>query len=115
MIVLSSMLGLSLSYALVVFNVMVYILLSISLFLILLLVSSNDFYTLNKLKNLNMFHTYVIFFLLFLLSLAGMPPLLGFVGKLLLYIQLLSLHSYLLFAVLLILNTFVLYFYTQNI
>ncbi len=37
------------------------------------------------------------------------------IGKLLLYIQLLSLHSYLLFAVLLILNTFVLYFYTQNI
>lgn len=50
-----------------------------------------------------------------LLSLAGIPPLLGFVGKFLLYMYLLTYKSYLMFNVFLLFNVFILYFYIQNV
>lgn len=74
-----------------------------------------SFSTLNKLKQLQQYYFLFVFVLLFLLSLAGVPPLLGFVGKFLLYIQLLAYKSYFLFSVFLLFNIVVLYFYIQNI
>lgn len=52
--------------------------------------------------------------MLTLLSLAGVPPLLGFVSKFLLMMVIVSKHNYLFFIILGILNMFMLYFYIQN-
>ena len=50
-----------------------------------------------------------------LLSLAGMPPLLGFVGKFLLLIFLAYKNQFLLFIIFSIINLFMIYFYIQNL
>jgi len=50
-----------------------------------------------------------------LLSLAGMPPLLGFVGKFLLLIFLAYKNQFLLFIVFSLINLFMIYFYIQNL
>lgn len=101
--------------SLIIFNIFVYLFLSTALFAILLIFSDKAYSTLNKLKNLQEFYSLFIFALLFLLSLAGIPPLFGFVGKFLLYIQLLGQKSFYLFSIFLIFNIFILYFYIQNI
>lgn len=101
--------------SLLVFNIFVYIMLSSALFIILLVVSDKTYSTLNKLKYLQEFHSLFIITLLLLLSLAGIPPLLGFIGKFMLYIQLLAYKSFYLFTLFLLFNVFILYFYIQNI
>ena len=88
--------------SLIIFNILVYILLSVAIFTSILLVLDKSFSTLNKLKQLQQYYFLFVFVLLFLLSLAGVPPLLGFVGKFLLYIQLLAYKSYFLFSVFLL-------------
>lgn len=101
--------------SLLVFNIIVYIILSVAIFTSILIILDKSFSTLNKLKQLQQYYFLFVFVLLFLLSLAGVPPLLGFVGKFLLYIQLLAYKSYLLFTIFLLFNVVVLYFYIQNI
>ena len=103
------------SFTLIVLNIIVYIFLSIALFTVLLLLNDKSYSTLNKLKNLNEFYFLFVTTLLLLLSLAGVPPLFGFVGKFILYIQLLSTKSFFLFILFLLFNVFILYFYIQNI
>lgn len=102
-------------FTLIILNIVVYIVLSIALFVMLLVLNDKSYSTLNKLKNLNEFYFLFMSTLLLLLSLAGVPPLFGFVGKFILYIQLLSTKSFYLFTVFLIFNVFILYFYIQNI
>lgn len=101
--------------SLLIFNIIVYIILSVAIFTSILIILDKSFSTLNKLKQLQQYYFLFVFVLLFLLSLAGVPPLLGFVGKFLLYIQLLAYKSYLLFTIFLLFNVVVLYFYIQNI
>lgn len=101
--------------SLIIFNILVYIYLSIGIFFILLILSDKSYSMLNKFKNLNESYTLLIGLLLLLLSLAGIPPLFGFVGKFLLYIQLLAYKSFYMFILFLIFNVFILYFYIQNI
>lgn len=50
-----------------------------------------------------------------LLSLAGMPPLLGFAGKFLLLIFLSLKNQFLLFLIFSFINLFMIYFYIQNL
>jgi NADH:ubiquinone oxidoreductase subunit 2 (subunit N) len=53
--------------------------------------------------------------MLALLSLAGVPPLVGFVGKFLLLMVIMASNNYLMFIVIVSVNLFMLYFYIQNI
>lgn len=101
--------------SLIIFNILVYIVLSLSLFFILLILSDKTYSTLNKFKSLQEFHAIFIITIFSLLSLAGIPPLLGFVGKFLLYMQLLATKSFYLFIIFLTFNVFILYFYIQNV
>lgn len=103
------------SVSLIIFNIMVYLLLTLGLFSSILIIADKSYSTLNKFKLIQNYYFLFIFILLFLLSLAGVPPLLGFLGKFLLYIQLLAYKSYFLFFIFLLFNVFVLYFYIQNV
>jgi len=101
--------------ALIICNILIYLILSLALFVILLTVWDKSYNTLNKFKNLQGSYFLFTSVLLLLLSLAGIPPLLGFVGKFILYMYLLIHKSYLLFSLFLSFNVFILYFYIQNI
>ena len=103
------------SVSLVVFNILVYLILTLGVFSSILVIADKSYSTLNKFKLIQGYYFLFVFILLFLLSLAGVPPLLGFLGKFLLYIQLLAYKSYFLFSVFLLFNVFVLYFYIQNV
>ena len=103
------------SVSLIIFNIIVYLLLTLGLFSSILIIADKSYSTLNKFKLIQNYYFLFIFILLFLLSLAGVPPLLGFLGKFLLYIQLLAHKSYFLFFIFLLFNVFVLYFYIQNV
>lgn len=103
------------SVSLIIFNILVYLLLTIGIFSSILVIADKSYSTLNKFKLIQGYYFLFIFVIVFLLSLAGVPPLLGFLGKFLLYIQLLSYKSYYLFFLFLLFNVFVLYFYIQNV
>ena len=101
-------------FNLILMNILIYISSLTILFFIFFLFNLDNFSSLNNLKifaNSNFFFMIVIFSLL---SLVGMPPLLGFVGKFLLVI-LINLKSHFFFLLFFILtNLFMIYFYIQN-
>jgi NADH:ubiquinone oxidoreductase subunit 2 (subunit N) len=66
------------------------------------------------LRLLNSHKFFLVIIVLTFLSLAGIPPLLGFVGKFLLLMLIISTNNYLLFVFLSLINLFTLYFYLQN-
>lgn len=103
------------SIALIIFNICVYIILTVGIFSSILIIADKSYSTLNKFKQIQEYYFLFVTIILLLLSLAGVPPLLGFIGKFLLYIQLLAYKSYYLFFIFFIFNVFVLYFYIQNV
>lgn len=95
-------------------NICVYVLLTIAVFLFLFLIDSKNLSFLNNFKLLQGVYGLFVCVVFFIASMAGIPPLLGFVGKFLLFIYLLSVESYFLFFIFLLVNFFALYFYIQN-
>jgi NADH-quinone oxidoreductase subunit N len=71
--------------------------------------------TLNEFKNLNITSSTTNIVVLSLLSMAGMPPLLGFFGKFLIILFFLKKAQFFLFIVFIFINLFVIYFYILNI
>ena len=102
-------------FSLIFTNILLYLLLLILIFSIFFFFNVNAIQTLSDLKLINTYSLFIMTLILALLSIAGVPPLVGFVGKFLLLVTILSNNNYLLFVFLCILNIFMLYFYIQNI
>ena len=96
-------------------NVYIYILL---LYIFFSLIFLYDFKKIRSLNNLKIFYKHnfsCITAILIILSLAGIPPLLGFVGKFLLFLFLFFAQKYIYILVFSFLNFFSIYFYIQNL
>ena len=71
--------------------------------------------TLNELKFFGNLPLITTFLILMLLSFAGVPPLLGFLSKFLVFIYIVSKSNYLFLFIFIFSNMFVIYFYIQNL
>ena len=99
-----------LTYAL---NLVAYALALGLLFTILTLAQTRSIRSLNVLGKLNLLSFSKFTVLLGLLSLSGIPPLLGFFAKLFIFFALIMQANYILVGTFLIFNLFALYFYLQ--
>ncbi len=102
-------------FSLLLINIIIYLLLLLILFGVFFLFDLNKIRTLNEFKNFSLYNFIYITLFFTLLSLAGMPPLLGFIGKFLLIIFLLFKNQYFLFFLFSFINLFMIYFYIQNL
>lgn len=102
-------------FGLLLVNIIVYLVLLFLVFSIFFLFNSNEIRTLNEFKNLYLSNFIIMLFFFTLLSFAGMPPLLGFLGKFLVIIFLLLKNQYLVFFIFSVVNIFMIYFYIQNL
>lgn len=103
------------STSIIYFNVFVYILLLYLFFTILFLFDLKQIKSLNNLKVLNRIGFISITVVLSLLSMSGIPPLAGFVGKFLLFNYLFLGQKYFFIFLFSFLNFFSIYFYIQNL
>ena len=69
------------SFSLIFLNIIIYIYMLINLFLIFFIFDIKYFKTLNELKFFGNLPLITIYFVLIILSFAGVPPLLGFISK----------------------------------
>jgi NADH:ubiquinone oxidoreductase subunit 2 (subunit N) len=99
---------------LLVLNILVYLALMALIFGIFFIFQINLIQNLSALRLLNSHKFFSIIIILAFLSLAGVPPLLGFIGKFLLLMLIISTNNYLVFVFLSFINLFTLYFYLQN-
>jgi NADH:ubiquinone oxidoreductase subunit 2 (subunit N) len=97
------------------FNIAAYIFNLGTIFIFFFLFNLRLFKTLNDFKLLGSLNYFTGFLVLLLLSMAGMPPLMGFVSKFLIFIFLLLKHQYLIFLIFSVLSIFSIYFYIQNV
>jgi len=103
------------AFGLFLYNILIYLVLVTTVVLLLFLFDLRLFKTLNELKNVGHLNFVTLVFVITLLSMAGLPPLAGFVGKFLLIMFVFLKKQYLLAVFLIIFNFFALYFYLQNI
>ncbi len=96
-------------------NVSIYVILLICVFGIIFLFDMRFFKTLNDLKNFWSFFFISIIIVLNLLSMAGIPPMLGFVGKFLMFLFFILKQNFFLAFLFSLTNFFIMYFYIQNI
>jgi len=102
------------SFGLVILNIIIYLVLMVSIFSVFFIFQINLVQNLSNIRLLNTHKFFSLIIILTLLSLAGVPPLLGFVGKFLLLMVIICTNNYLLFVSLSFINLFTLYFYLQN-
>jgi NADH:ubiquinone oxidoreductase subunit 2 (subunit N) len=103
------------SFSIIFFNIIIYIVIMINIFFIFFTFNTNVLKTLNELKYAYNLQFISMSLVLVFLSLAGIPPLSGFVSKFLIFIQIFFKSNIILFLLFLFLNTFVIYFYIQNL
>ncbi len=103
--------GLSIIY----FNILVYVSILYLFFSVLFLYDIKKIKTLNSLRVFNRINFISITIVLVFLSMAGIPPLAGFVGKFLLFNFLFFMQKYFIIILFSFLNFFSIYFYIQNL
>jgi NADH-quinone oxidoreductase subunit N len=96
-------------------NIFIYIILLFCFFNVFFFFNFNFFFSLNTFKFFNITNFINVTIILIFLSLAGMPPFLGFVGKFLLISYLILKNQFFFFLLFLFVNLFVIYFYIQNL
>ena len=102
-------------FSILLLNIIIYLILLMLLFSLFFLFNLNSIRTLSELKNFSLLNYIYLSGFFLLLSLAGMPPLLGFLGKFLLIIFFLLKCQYLFFFLFSFVNLFMIYFYIQNL
>jgi NADH-quinone oxidoreductase subunit N len=100
---------------LILLNVILYLIILTNIFIIFFLHDTRALKTINEFKGIFSNNFYVILIVVAILSMAGMPPLLGFFGKFFIVIFFLKKGQFFLFGCFIILNVFVIYFYILNI
>lgn len=96
-------------------NVLNYLIVFMLIISIILLTDLSKFKSLNQFKEFNSYN-FILYSLIFsLLSMAGIPPLLGFTGKFLAILFSVFKSQYILIIFMTILNIFGMYFYIQNL
>ena len=103
------------SFSVLFFNVFIYIIVMLNIFFIFFMFNTKKLKTLNEFK-----YTYNIQFIsislvLIFLSLAGIPPISGFLSKFLVFIHIFFKKNFIIFLLFIFLNTFSIYFYIQNL
>ena len=101
--------------AIIYMNICIYIYILYLFFSVLFLYDVKKLKTLNSLKVLNRYNFISISVVLIFLSMSGIPPLAGFVGKFLLFNFLFFSQKYVFILVFSFLNFFSIYFYIQNL
>jgi len=96
-------------------NIYIYVYILYIFFSLLFLYDLKKIKTLNNLKVLNRYNFVSLTTVLIFLSMAGIPPLMGFVGKFLLFNFLFLSQKYIYVVVFSVLNFFSIYFYIQNL
>lgn len=96
-------------------NIINYLIVFMLIISIILLTNLSKFKSLNQFKEFNSYN-FILYSLIFsLLSMAGVPPLLGFTGKFLAILFSIFKSQYILIILMTILNIFGMYFYIQNL
>lgn len=103
------------SFSLLLFNILAYIFILINIFLIFFIFDMKYLKTLNELKFFGNLPLITTFLILILLSFAGVPPLLGFISKFLVFIYIISKNNFLFLFLFIFSNMFIIYFYIQNL
>jgi NADH:ubiquinone oxidoreductase subunit 2 (subunit N) len=101
--------------ALILLNIYIYIYLLLNLFIYLFVFDLKHIKSLIDLKKINNITFMHINVLLIFLSFAGIPPLMGFLSKFLIFIYIFYKNNILFFLIFLIANMFIIYFYLQNL
>jgi len=99
---------------LLILNILTYLILMVMVFSVFFIFRINLIQSLSNLRLLSSHKFFSLIIILTFLSLAGIPPLLGFIGKFLLLMVIICTNNYLLFVFLSLINLFTLYFYLQN-
>lgn len=97
------------------FNIFIYVLLVYNLFSLFFIFDVKYIKSLVELKDMNYVDGVTSCVILTFLSLAGIPPLLGFVSKFLLFIYFLVKVNLSIVIIIILFNFFVMFFYLQNI
>lgn len=97
------------------FGLIAYLIILLNLFMIFFFFNISKLQVLLDLKILNSYNFFSISVILIFLSLAGMPPLLGFISKFLLLLVLFAQSHFFFIVIFFILNLFMIYFYIQNL
>jgi NADH:ubiquinone oxidoreductase subunit 2 (subunit N) len=104
----------SFGFSLIFFNILIYIVSLATIFFVFFFFNLNSFLNLSNIKIFSSSSFFYMVIILTLLSLVGMPPLLGFVGKFLMVIFVNLKTQFLIFLIFVLLNLLMIYFYIQN-